>query len=106
MLPAKVESFTKFLGILSFMWYGYIEINSASPEKRNFSKLSGSLENGASIFIVNLKLVICCNFKPNLLIDLALSRLHLDIISGIISVLLQNNLLIMTCFKCSAVVEH
>lgn len=93
MLPAKVESFTKILGILSFMWYGYIEMNSDSPEKRNFCKLAGSLESGASIFIVNLKLLIYCRFKPNLLIELALSRLHLDILcSGIISVLFQNKL--------------
>lgn len=107
MLLAKVDSFTKFLGILSFMCCCYIEINSDSPEKRNFSKLAGSLDNGASIFIVNLKLLIYCNFKPNLLIELALSRLHLNIIcSGIISVLLQNMLLIMTCFTCSAVVER
>lgn len=71
MLPAKVESFTEFLGILSFMLCGYIEIYSDSPGKRNFSKLAGSLENGASIFIVNLKLLIYCNFRPNLLIELA-----------------------------------
>lgn len=107
MLLAKVESFTKFVGILSFVWRGYIEINSDSPAKRNFSKLAGSLENGTSIFIVNLKLLIYCNFRPNLLIELALSRLHLDIIcSGIISVLLQNKLLIMTCFTCSAIVDR
>lgn len=81
------------------MWYGYIEMNFDSPEKRNFSKLAGSLENGASVFIVNLKLLIYRNFRPNLLIELALSRLHMAIIcSGIISILLQNRLLIMTCF--------
>lgn len=73
----------------------------------NFSELSGSLENGTSIFIVNFKLLRYFNFKPNLLIELALSRLHWDIIcSGIISVLLQNKLLVVTCFSCSVAVEH
>lgn len=48
---------------------------------------------GLHIFIVNLKLLIYCNFKPDLLIGLALSRLDLDIIcSDIISILLQNKL--------------
>lgn len=56
MLLAKVESFTKFWGILSFMWYGCIEMNCDSPEKRNFSKLSGSLENGTSYFYSQFKI--------------------------------------------------
>lgn len=81
-------------------------MKSDSPEKGNFSKLAGSLEKGTSISTVNLKLLIYCNFKPNLLTELALSRLHLAIIcSGIISILLQTKHLIMTCFSCSAIVE-
>lgn len=56
MLLAKVESFTKFWGVLSFMWYGYIEMSCDSPEKRNFSKLSDSLKNGASYFYSQFKI--------------------------------------------------